>query len=672
VFDISNWKWDYPLAYVRTWPCGDVAQATQVLLSIAVAVTVTWSGIVLLPSVQGYPEGASASPTPTLTHSSVTVQETGLPTGVNWSLTIHRTVNWHNFTRWVQGTSTNLSLPFGDYTYLAESAGYESVPANGSFNVSGANLTVDVQFERFGYDVAFDETGLQPGTNWSVELNGTQVAAHRSWISFALGNGTYEFSILSIGYLPDPESGNVTVAGANAHVDVAFADVLYPALFLEWGLPSNTSWQVTLDNDTQVSSNPLISFQEPNGSYPYAIPSEPGWVASPQTGTITVVGAPAGAAINWTPQLPPSYDVVFHQAGLTSGTPWSVTLGYLSNSSDGSSLSFTEPNGTYSFAVPAVDGALPTPDSGQVTVAGAPISVTLNYLSNALYPVEFSESGLPAGSSWSVNVAGHGPNVSTTASLGFSLTDGNYTYTVEPLAGLTATPSTGQVVVSGASPPPVKIIWSDSNLTRLVVFSERGLPEGSSWSVTLAGLTQSGQVIGLFSNITFEALNGNYAYTVNPVTGWIPSRTFGQVSVAGKDLVVTSVTWTAVPKFLYTVTISESGLPANSVWEVVIDGNHNNLTSSAFTAQEPNGSYSYSVALPVGYWARSTEGAILVQGGPAQVAIVALSATTTADGPAFHVSVPQVADVAVILALVGLTTMVWMLDRRRRASPPPR
>jgi YVTN family beta-propeller protein len=88
-----------------------------------------------------------------------------------------------------------------------------------------------------------------------------------------------------------------------------------------------------------------------------------------------------------------TYDVVFTESGLGSGTIWSVNLAGTSNSSSTPVVGFREIDGTYQFTVGSVGSLAPNPAHGQLRVAATP----------ALLAIHFSPSGGSSGGgfSWS-------------------------------------------------------------------------------------------------------------------------------------------------------------------------------------------------------------------------------------------------------------------------------
>lgn len=79
-----------------------------------------------------------------------------------------------------------------------------------------------------------------------------------------------------------------------------------------------------------------------------------------------------------------------------------------------------------------------------------------------VYTSRFSESGLPTGTSWSIDVGGSALS-STTASLLWNSVNGSYPYSVSPVAGYTSSPTAGTVVVDGAG-ASVSVLFSPTGL----------------------------------------------------------------------------------------------------------------------------------------------------------------------------------------------------------------
>jgi hypothetical protein len=70
---------------------------------------------------------------------------------------------------------------------------------------------------------------------------------------------------------------------------MALYNVITSVTFAETGLPSGLTWWVDLNGDNQSSTSTTITFNEPNGTYPYST-SAAGYNASMPTGEATLKG----------------------------------------------------------------------------------------------------------------------------------------------------------------------------------------------------------------------------------------------------------------------------------------------------------------------------------------------------------------------------------------------
>lgn len=94
------------------------------------------------------------------------------------------------------------------------------------------------------------------------------------------------------------------------------------------------------------------------------------------------------------------------------------------------------------------------------TTAEGAASVIITMLPHSSYAVTFGETGLPAGSNWSVSIS-TSTIYSTSPTLGFVEKNGTYVFSVSAPAGYVARPATGSLVVSGKS-VNVRITFSPS------------------------------------------------------------------------------------------------------------------------------------------------------------------------------------------------------------------
>ena len=187
-------------------------------------------------------------------------------------------------------------------------------------------------------------------------------------------------------YIADGDSANVTVLGTPTIPP-------YPVTFTETGLPTGTSWTVTLNGTANTSQTSTIGFSEPNGTYSYAVTAIAGFVLSSASGSINVTGFPVPVAITFTQVL---YSVTFTESGLASGALWSVTLGSSTLSSATTQAVFDLPNGSYAYTVPSVSGYSTSTSSGWANVTGSAVSVSVTFTKN----VSTNPAGTVGGVPW--------------------------------------------------------------------------------------------------------------------------------------------------------------------------------------------------------------------------------------------------------------------------------
>jgi YVTN family beta-propeller protein len=278
--------------------------------------------------VGNYIQG-SLSILPLAPNYNVTFVENGLPTGTPWVLTLNG----------AQQISRSTSVAFrernGTFAYgLADIPGWHqsTLAYSGSVIVSGSSQTEPtLEFLPVTYSVNFAETGLSPGTNWSVLFDGTTQSGAGSSLSFSgVSNGTYSYLVANLsGWVASPPSGPVQVSGASEYLSLVWTAsgshvTLLPLNFQAKGLTLGVNWSVTL---TALSSGvtiqsrfteeaatsltrwsdgaPTIEFQVSAGNFTYTA-AAPGFQAS--SGSLEVSGAtPAPVVAAFVPDSTPSH-----------------------------------------------------------------------------------------------------------------------------------------------------------------------------------------------------------------------------------------------------------------------------------------------------------------------------------------------------------------------------
>lgn len=156
--------------------------------------------------------------------------------------------------------------------------------------------------------------------------------------------------------------------------------------FSETGLTPGTMWSVVVNGTTWRSATSTIVYDIPGAaltaSYSFQVPKVDGYnAATPASGSRTNTGADQTVAVVFTPT---NFTVTFSETGLPSGTSWSVVVNGKSWTGTGASIAGSLPNGTVHFQVTAVTNyAVTQNDSGSLTVAGAPVSLSVVFVQTA-------------------------------------------------------------------------------------------------------------------------------------------------------------------------------------------------------------------------------------------------------------------------------------------------
>ncbi len=367
---------------------------------------------------------------------------------------------------------------------------------------------------------------------------------------------------------------------------------LYGVTFAETGLPSSTFWSVTVNGNLNSSSTASIAFQEPNGSYSYVINAVAGYRASPLAGSLAVTGANVTVPIVFAPV---TYALVFNETGLY-GQNWSVTLVNRTLTTTGSSITFRAANGSFAYAVTPPTGFSAAPSAGTAVVSGANVVVPLAF-STVNYTVTITESGLPAGTNWSVALNGVRV-ISASPTIGFTVPNGSYSYAAGGAAGYSAKPSGGVVLVSGSNPAVVHVTFTQ--LTYTITFVESGLSP-ISWGLKVGTVSYT----STSTTLLVPEPNGTYSFTLKAtgydgVPGWNATPKSGAITVNGANPSPVTIKFTEVT---YLVTFTETGLSGGWTWGVSFRGYgllkpvSSSTNASTITVRLPNGTYMWSIGV---------------------------------------------------------------------------
>ncbi len=497
---------------------------------------------------------------------------------------------WYNTPNSGDGSQGGVSSIFAEPSWQAGSS-----DANGV--ITGASSTTGVSSGRGTPDVAADGANMEiyitySGSSSYQELWGTSIASPLTAGVIAVMDhslGTPEGFINPLIYKFGQEQYSGTFSGA-------------PALYF-------------------VSNGSNGAFSAENG-YSLAV----GWGS---INAYNFVNAQLGIS---TPPAPVAtdYAVTFTESGLASGTSWSVTFNGSTQSSTGTSIQYSVPNGTYSYTVGSVSGYTVSPSSGSVTVSGSAQSVSIVYSAsspttspNGIFSMVNATSSniytynLPEAEEFTV-----GSNSATVNFVNLYLSgSGSIQFAIgTSLWGTNVVPLTTVNVNSNQ-------VWYNTSISQVT------LNGGTDYYLTVEG---SGSIQWGYTSSPSVDLNAvqDYWYSSPPSNG-LPSGTptndnsYPDLYSIGYSATSTSPLPVATD---YAVTFTESGLASGTSWSVTFNGSTQSSTGTSIQYSVPNGTYSYTVGSVSGYTVSPSSGSVTVSGSAQSVSIVYSASSSSANG----------------------------------------
>jgi hypothetical protein len=495
-------------------------------------------------------------------------------------------------------------------------------------------------------------TGLN--VQYSNTLSGSTTAPFTG-----LPAGNYEYSVsYPFGTSVAPSSGYFTIS-KNTTIDLKVTVLKdYNVNFDSSGLASSESFSVSLSrsgyyvSNTSLPSLSYVGFSVPNGTYEYHIYNYPGELSpNPSSGTVYVNGGNVVINIQFTTS-PRDYSVAFNILNLPPNIQnfvfmfnVDISSGYYyvtSGSSYSSTMTFNLPNGTYTFydnlglyLPPSVTGGL-SPTSGVFIVQGKNVVVNLTLLPpESTYTVKLTETGLPSGQIFAASIGGFNNEtvVSPTSNyLTYTLTNDSYYYSIGDISGFGESPSSGEVIVNGASVAMQIAFYRGFYVNFTASNLPSNIPNGGfGWEVKLIN-SVTGNSYKQNSNgpkISFSSMPAAiYTYTVATYGSYQILKSSGSVTVNTTNVnVMLNVSLVK----LYAVTFTETGLLPGTAWGVIVDNGfvysannfarlhiHGGVTSPmTFTLYLANGTYSvqgYTIDSSTGFTAFNSPQSFTVSG----------------------------------------------------------
>ncbi|MGP8136137.1 MAG: hypothetical protein ACLQD8_08510, partial [Thermoplasmata archaeon] len=230
------------------------------------------------------------------------------------------------------------------------------------------------------------------------------------------------------------------------------------------------------------------------------------------------------------------YSVTFAESGLPHGKIWSVAFNGTLESTKVSTITFTEPDGSYTYLIRGSwheSVSSPTPAEGTLLVDGADVLEPVVLVRGLTVDLRFHETGLAEGTPWCVTLDSKFCTT-TRSQLLPNFSPGIYTYAIGSFSGMTtlAFYNDQPVLVSGSLSVPPNRALLGTFLIRYsfpISFVESGLPVGSSWKVTAGGVSESATQTTIIVYLT----NGTYPFRVHSEAGYTRSVSSGHVTVRG-------------------------------------------------------------------------------------------------------------------------------------------
>ena len=367
------------------------------------------------------------------------------------------------------------------------------------------------------------------------------------------------------------------------------------------------------------------------------------------------------------------YSVTFEEVGLPAGTPWGVgtpvdgsdsplgdleTGTVLNSSLAPGTVNLTDPAGTYDYLPFSGNPSYAAAD-GTFEVVNQSVLVVVDF--ETAYSLTVTETGLPAGTDWTVTATGSATSNFTTANtssivLG-ALLPGTYTWSAATTASFAPVPINASVSISGNTTVTVRFV-AEYTLT----VTETGLPSGTTWYFTYqstAGYSGLATSSGASNTVT-DLPAVSYDWSV-AASGYVGTPSFGVVSVSGDTTLTISFAASNA-----TGTLSGAVTPSSgTLW---VDGSQETLGSGGvFSVTVPVGVHSIEVTAS-GY-APYFNNVSVTAGQTTHLSI----ALTSSSSPANTSGVGTlgwllVAVLAVVVAVLLVTTLLFA---RRGRQPPP-
>jgi List-Bact-rpt repeat protein len=522
-----------------------------------------------------------------------------------WNGSIHNTV--FNGTTWVEPYTPN-PIP------QEFSAG---LPAN--YTIPPQSLVLFEAYPTGGTYVRVLESGVPASVAWYASVGSTFYTTTAGNLSLLLPAGSYPVASAGI---PLPIGGNESVPSEQLG-PVVSSPLEVSGRYTNLTIGFLPQWRVNLTSSpaTGGTIGPAVGWWNANASLNLTATPTPGfafvgwsgWGAGSANGTRrTITVTPTGRILEKA-RFVVGQPVQFVETGLPAGIPWSVTVREFLTNSTGSTLTVYEPKGSFGYALSEVPGYRSIPRNGGFTVGTGPNVVHVRYdlitPAPAVFPVVFLFTGIPNATPVSITVR------NSTQSLGvtnpeFELSNGSYAYRVGYVPGYHPEVPLKTFQVRGG--PLIVEVPFVPTLYR-VTWLANGTREGMNWSVEVNGLS----VAATSAWVSTTLPNGSYSYAVTLPANFSASPRLGTFELGGAAA--------TLPLYFnlleFPAWFEATGPGASSDWSVRFGNLTETATPNGSTFLAANGTYTFDVHPPTGYFATPSHGSVTIAGPGAPMMI---------------------------------------------------
>jgi hypothetical protein len=523
----------------------------------------------------------------------------------SWNGSIHATHS--NGTDWVEPyTATPVPQEFPD-----------GLP--GSYTLPPQSLVLFEAYPSGGTYVRVVESGVPAPTAWYANVGPHFYTTTAGNLSLLLPAGAYPVGSVAI---PLPIDGTELVPSERLAPTVASPFHVHGAstnVTIEFG----PQWRVnvTASPGEGGTAQPEVPWWNANESLNltatpalgYAFEGWSGWGPGSYNGTDRYATVDPTGRISEEARFALGDEVVLWESGLPAGTPWSVTIRSFTTNTTTNLLNVYEVPGSYGFTVNPTPGYRSLPRNGGFTVAASWQLVKIEFVAITPPPpafgVTFQVSGLPASTPVSITVRGASETAGPTVPQ-FQLLNGSYAYQVGDVPGYHPDVPEKTFVVRGG---PLVVDVPFVPTVYHVTWEANGTRSGMSWSVEL-----SGQPIAASSAWVSETLpNGSYAYAIELPSNYSVTPRTGVIVVAGVGLNLSL----AITLVEFRTWFEATGPASSTSWSVRLGNLSHGASAARSSFMAANGTYTFDVHAPPGYYAVPSHGTVTVAGPIAPVEI---------------------------------------------------